>query len=115
MSLLTVIETTPFLRAASGLFTEEERTALIDFLAANPLGGDEIRGSGGIRKVRFAIGGRGKSGGARVIYFLYDLENPLILLTCYAKNQRANLSDAEIGAFAKLTAALKAEYRRSRQ
>ncbi len=111
MSLLTVIETTPFIRAAASLFTESERLELIDYLAANPFAGDEIRGTGGVRKVRFAIGSKGKSGGARVIYFVYSAETPLILLTCYGKNVRSNLSDAEVNAFAKLTAAIKAHYR----
>lgn len=114
MALLTVIETEPFLRAAQRLFSDEERAALINYLAANPFAGDEIKGSGGVRKVRFATGNRGKSGGARVIYFVYSDETPLILLTCYGKSVRANLSDAEINAFAKLAAIFKAQYRDNR-
>ena len=111
----TVIETTPFLRAAAGVFTEVERTELVDYLAANPLAGDEIRGTGGVRKVRFATSSKGKSGGARVIYFVCGEETPVILLSCYAKNARANISDAEVNAFAKLTTALKAHYRKRDQ
>ena len=111
MSLLSVIETNAFIKSAAPLFTETEKAALISYLAANPFAGDEIRGSGGVRKVRFAIGGRGKSGGARVIYFVYDLGHPLMLLACYGKSDRANLSDAEINAFARLTAEIKAEFR----
>ena len=113
--MLTVIETTPFIRAAAGLFDEDERFELIAYLASNPFVGDEIRGSGGVRKVRFGIGGRGKSGGARVIYFVYDEDTPLLLLTCYGKNARANLTDAEVRAFAKVTAALKAVYRKAQR
>lgn len=113
--MLTVIETGPFIRAASGLFDDDERMELISYLASNPYAGDEIRGSGGVRKVRFAFGGRGKSGGARVIYFVYNEDTPLLLLTCYGKNVRTNLSDAEVRAFAKLTAALKAEYRKAQR
>lgn len=111
--MLTVIETGPFVRAAARLFTEDERAALINYLSWHPFAGDEIPGGGGIRKVRFAIGGRGKSGGARVIYFIYSSEVPLVLLTCYGKTERANLSDAEVNAFAKLTAILKSEFRRT--
>jgi hypothetical protein len=85
VALLTVVETTPFIRAAERLFSDHERLALIGYLAANPLVGYEIRGNGGIRKVRFATGNRGKSGGARVIYFVYDTDTPLVLLTCYGK------------------------------
>lgn len=113
--MLTVIETAPFIRAAAALFSDDERLELITYLAANPFAGDEIRGSGGVRKVRFAIGGRGKSGGARVIYFVYNEDTPLLLLTCYGKNVQSTLSDAEVQAFAKLTAALKAEYRKAKR
>jgi hypothetical protein len=70
--MLTVVETPQFLRPAEKLFTNEERARLVDYLAANPTVGDEIVGSGGLRKVRFAMEGRGKSGGARVIYFFYS-------------------------------------------
>ena len=79
MQLVAVIETDVFVKDASRVFSAVEKEALIDFLAANPFAGDEIRGSGGVRKVRFATGGKGKSGGDSVIYFIYDLEHPLIL------------------------------------
>jgi hypothetical protein len=57
--------------------------------------------------------GRGKSGGARVIYFFYSENAPLYLTTCYAKNAKENLSKAEIIDFAKLTATIKAQHRRN--
>jgi hypothetical protein len=50
-----------------------------------------------------------------VIYFVYDEDTPLLLLTCYGKNVRADLTDAEVRAFAKMTAALKAEYRKAKR
>lgn len=112
MALQTVIETEGFLKAAASVFNEGERLALVDHLAANPLAGDEIRGTGGVRKLRFAIGGKGKSGGARVIYFIYSVETPVILLACYAKSVRDNLTNAEVNAYAKVTAAIKAAYRK---
>ena len=62
----TVAETSVFIRQASKLFSEEEHRAVIDFLAKYPLAGDEIPGTGGVRKVRFAAKGKGKSGGGRV-------------------------------------------------
>ncbi|WP_234897140.1 addiction module toxin RelE [Sinorhizobium medicae] len=65
----TVAETPLFIKQAAELFTEEERRELIDFLAANPQAGDEIPGAGGVRKLRFAAKGKGKRGGARVIYY----------------------------------------------
>jgi mRNA-degrading endonuclease RelE of RelBE toxin-antitoxin system len=79
--MLTVVETPQFLRRAEKLFTDKERARLVDYLAANPTVGDEIVGSGGLRKVRFAMEGRGKSGGARVIYFFYSDNAPLYLIT----------------------------------
>jgi hypothetical protein len=63
----TVAETPTFSRQAEKLFSEDEKHKLINFLAENPLAGDEIPGTGGVRKLRFAASGRGKRGGARVI------------------------------------------------
>ena len=65
----TVAETPIFSRQIDKLFSEDEKRELIDYLAENPLAGDEIPGTGGVRKVRFAASGRGKRGGARVIYY----------------------------------------------
>jgi hypothetical protein len=110
--MLTVVETPLFLKQAEKLFSEQERVELIDFLSAFPMAGDEIVGSGGLRKVRYAIGGKGKSGGARVIYFFYNEDAPLYLVTCYGKSEKRDLSRAEINAFAKLTAAIKAHHRK---
>ena len=66
-----------FSRQADKLFNEEERRELIDFLAENPLAGDRIPGTGGVRKLRFAAAGRGKRGGARVIYYFLDNTVPI--------------------------------------
>ena len=65
----TVAETPTFTRRADRLFGEDERKALIDFLAEHPTAGDEIPGTGCVRKLRYAALGRGKRGGVRVIYF----------------------------------------------
>ncbi len=86
--------------------------ALIDYLSTHPFAGNEIPCGGGVRKVRFATtGNRGKSGGARVIYFVYNSEMPLVLISCYGKNAQANLSGAQLSEIAKLVAVLKAEFR----
>jgi hypothetical protein len=66
--LLTVAELPEYLRAASKLLSESERHALVVHLAANPKAGDLIEGTGGVRKLRWARDGMGKSSGARVIY-----------------------------------------------
>ena len=68
----TVVETPSYLADAERLFSPDEQTAIVDRLAADPICGTVIPGSGGVRKVRFGFGGRGKSGGARIIYFLVE-------------------------------------------
>lgn len=90
--LITVVETPEFLAATRKLMSDDERTVLIDYLAANPTAGDLIKGTGGVRKLRWALAGRGKSGGSRVIYFHHDADMPLFALTAFAKNQQADLS-----------------------
>lgn len=52
--------------------SEDDKRELIDFLAEDPMAGDLIPGTGGVRKLRFATSGRGKRGGARVIYYYLD-------------------------------------------
>ena len=61
--------------------------------------------------MRFAFGGRGKSGGARVVYFFHDADMPIFLLTVFAKNQQENLSQAECNALRSLTEQLVATYK----
>ena len=100
--LLTVAELPEYLRAAARLLVEVDRRAIIDHLAANPTAGDLIEGTGGVRKLRWARDGRGKSGGVRVIYYFHSKAMPLYLLTMFAKNERANLSKAERNALAGL-------------
>ncbi len=86
--------------------TEQERAALVDHLAHNPLAGDLVPGSGGLRKLRWALAGRGKRGGSRVIYYMAGRALPLFLLTAFAKNDRADLTQAERNEFRQLTAQL---------
>ncbi len=108
---VTVVETPEFLSASRKLFDDDERSALIDHLARRPHDGDLVQGAGGVRKLRWAIGGRGKRGGARVIYFFHDRDVPLFLLTAYAKNERADLSGADRAMFKKVTKILVNAYR----
>lgn len=93
--LLTVAETPEYIRRADKLLSQDERRDLISYLAAHPRAGDLIEGTGGVRKLRWARGGRGKSGGVRVIYYVHSEAMPLYLLTLFAKNERANLSKQE--------------------
>ena len=92
---MTVIETPFFLRKAADLLTDEEREELIEFVGLNPDLGDVVPESGGVRKLRWAAKGKGKSGGVRVIYYFHSEALPVFLLTVYAKSQKANLTKAE--------------------
>ena len=103
----TVAETPTFSRQAAKLFREDEKRELINFLAENPLAGDEIPGTGGVRKLRFATTGRGKQGGARVIYYYRDEGLPIYALLAYAKSAKTDLTPAERRAVSALAAALK--------
>ena len=85
---------------------------LIDYLAANPLIGDEIPGAGGVRKVRFGAKGKGKRSGVRVIYYWYSDDAPLYALLVYGKNEKTNLTADETKAVAALAKAIKAKYRK---
>lgn len=93
--LLTVAETPEYIRRSEKLLTDDERRDVVSYLAAHPKAGDLIEGTGGVRKLRWARGGRGKSGGVRVIYYVHSEAMPLYLLTLFAKNERANLSKQE--------------------
>jgi len=62
----------------------------------NPEAGNVIRKGGGLRKIRWKAGGRGKSGGVRVIYYWWVSEDQVLMLDIYPKNEKENLSDAEI-------------------
>ena len=97
-----MFETASYLAKADGLLTQTEQDEVVEVLARDPTCGDVIVGSGGIRKMRFAFGHRGKSGGARVVYYFRDHGMPLYLLTLFAKNEKANLSLAELNALARL-------------
>jgi hypothetical protein len=109
---ITVVETPEFLSSTRKLMTEQERAVLVDYLAHNPTAGDLIQGTGGVRKVRWGLEGRGGSGGARVIYFYHSTQIPLFALTAYAKNERADLSQKDRHDFRQLIKLLAETYGR---
>jgi hypothetical protein len=67
----------------------------VDYLAANPGAGDLMPGTGGVRKLRWGLEGRGKRGGARVIYYFHSAQIPLFIYAIYAKNMQDDLSNAD--------------------
>ncbi len=91
----TVVELSGFTAKASRILSDDEKVDAVTMISANPLCGDLIRGTGGIRKVRLALSGRGKSGGARVVYYFRNEGMPVYLLTVFAKNEKENLSQSE--------------------
>lgn len=105
---------TRFTTDAARLFTEEERDTIVDRLAADPRIGVVIPASESIRKIRFGFGGRGKRGGARVIYIFGGDDVPVVLLAAFAKNERDDLSKMELTAMGRAARAILERYRRRR-
>jgi hypothetical protein len=113
-SLFTVVEHAAFIARADKLLTAEEHAAVVGILAETPECGDLIPGTGGVRKVRIALPGRGKSGGARVIYFFYNETMPVHALAIFAKNEKANLTTAEKNNMKKLVDVLVRDHKAKR-
>ena len=91
----SVVETPQFIRQAERLLSDDDRFELIEHLAWNPEAGVVIPGTGGVRKLRWAMPGRGKSGGARVIYYHCNASLPIFLLSMFPKNAKVDLSPEE--------------------
>lgn len=89
--MFTVIETPTFATDADELWSDEDRGAFSAWIAANPEAGEVVRGSGGCRKVRWALAGQGKRGGVRVIYFVRKASGEIWLLAIYAKSVRGSI------------------------
>ena len=104
--LITIVETGQFQRRVGKRLSANELDRLKVTLAANPTLGDVIPGGGGIRKVRVASRGKGKSGGSRVIYYYYDESIPVFLLDVYAKSEQDDLSKDHLAALADLAGGL---------
>ena len=85
-----------FTERLSKLLSEEDYSVLQWELIDNPEGGTIIKASGGIRKIRWSAKGRGKRGGARVIYYLAVGKDTIFMLDIYAKNEKENLSAFEV-------------------
>ena len=97
---MELIETTTFTKQIIALLTDEEYGEFQSRLAANPQLGAVIKGGGGIRKVRVAVGSRGKRGGARVIYYWAVRRDVILLLYAYPKNVTADLTPKQIAQLA---------------
>ena len=105
--LVTIVETQSYLQSAENLLSEQERESIKDMIAADPECGVLMKGTGGVRKIRIGVGNRGKSSGARVIYFYHNDTRPVYLLTVFPKARQANLTKAQCHDLKRLTQILK--------
>ncbi|MGQ0603101.1 MAG: type II toxin-antitoxin system RelE/ParE family toxin [Anaerolineales bacterium] len=101
---MIVVETSVFTRRVQTLLTDDTYRELQLLLAARPEAGTIIPESGGLRKLRWAARGHGKRGGVRVIYYWATAQNRLLMLLIYAKNERDDLSKAQLKILRQLTA-----------
>jgi hypothetical protein len=97
-----LIETSTFTRQITALLSDEDYGEFQSRLAANPGLGALIKGGGGIRKIRVAVGSRGKRGSARVIYYWAVRKDTILLLYAYLKNATADLTPKQVTQLAKL-------------
>lgn len=89
------IETPTFTRLLADLLSDDEYAEIQNVLVENPERGDILKGGGGIRKLRHALPGRGKSGGVRVIYYWLRGDGQIYMLLIYPKSKKDNLTDRE--------------------
>ena len=102
------LETKEFTADVVALGAEEGLRRLQTVLAKDPEAGDLLQGTGGFRKVRMALPGRGKSGGARVIYLYLPVRGRIVFFLVFTKNQSPNVSAAGKAVLRKAAAELKA-------
>ena len=104
---MVIIETSIFTRQMQALLTDEEYRQLQTALVINPDMGAVIPRSGGLRKVRWSLAGRGKRGGVRTIYYWAVSNDQILMLLMYAKNEQDNLTPEQLKVLRKI---VKEEY-----
>ena len=110
-SSVRIFTTRTYERAIRKLLSQADRRAMEAAIIADPGASPVIRGTGGLRKLRWAGSGRGKRGGIRTVYFRHARHEAIYLLTAYAKADREDLSPADRKALSRLVAAIKKEER----
>lgn len=108
---MTIAETRSFTAQAREILDDDEIADLKIALALAPLMGAVMKETGGVRKHRIRLDGRGKRSGARVIYYFHDREMPIYLLAIYSKSEKIDLSDMEKAVMRKLVKELVRAYR----
>lgn len=99
---MVFVELTPFVRFREAHWNDDELRALQRSLLVTPTAGDVIRGTGGLRKLRWAASGRGKRGGARVIYYLQASVDRIYLVYGYVKAKQEDLTPQQLKVLAEL-------------
>ena len=107
-----MVETPADLAAARGVLSNAERADVIGIVAETPRAGVAL--GGGIRKMRIGRPGRGKSGGARVVFLFAGEDVPVFLLTVFARNEKANLGPRERTALISVSKQMVEDFRKSR-
>jgi len=93
---MVIIETTFFTRQIQRLLSDDEYRQLQADLVNHPEQGEIIQGSGGLRKTRWSVQGRGKRGGIRVIYYWVVNQDQILMLMAYVKNEQENLTPEQV-------------------
>ncbi len=93
---MEIAETSIFTKEITRILTDDEYKELQNFLVAQPQSGVVIKGSGGLRKVRWKVKGRGKSGGIRTIYYYREKESLLLMIYVYEKSKTEDLTPKQI-------------------
>lgn len=106
-----IVETPAYLRAVEDFWDSETQSEFKNFIGVNFLLGDIIPDTGGLRKIRWQGSGKGKRGGARIIYYFYDEDHPIYLLFAYTKNIQTDLNDHEKKILRNLVQQLKNSFR----
>ena len=99
---MVFVELTPFVAFRATQWSDDEFRALQSFLLVSPDAGDLIRGGGGLRKLRWSAQGRGKRGGARVIYYWHVPGDRVYLIYGYAKSEKEDLTPQQVRTLAEL-------------
>lgn len=110
--MMTFTEHPVFTRRITEFITDEEYREFQAYLAANPEAGDVIPGLGGLRKIRLALPGRGKRGGARVLYLLFVSAETVFLLHVFVKGEFEDLPPDKRRVIRRLVDEIKKEFDR---
>ncbi len=99
---MEIYETSIFTKQITGLISDEDYRNLQRVLIVNPLAGALIKNSGGLRKLRWRIAGKGKSGGIRVIYYYVTADSKIFMLVAYEKSKKDDLTQKQLASLRKL-------------